>query len=54
MAMKFKDYGIKNNLPKIILLAVAVLAALFFQWLAVPMVFIVYIILSLLFKQQPS
>ena len=54
MALKFKDFGIKNNLPKIILLAVAVIAAFIFQWLAVPIVFIVYIILSLLFKQQPS
>lgn len=54
MALKFKDYSIKNNIPKIILLAVAVLAALIFNWLAVPVVFIVYIILSLLFKQQQS
>jgi CDP-diacylglycerol--serine O-phosphatidyltransferase len=54
MAFKFKDYSIKNNLPKIILLAVAVLSAILFQWLAVPLVFIIYIILSLLYKQQPS
>ncbi len=54
MALKFKDYSIKNNLPKIILLAVAVVAAVIFQWLAVPVVFIVYIILSLLFKQPQS
>lgn len=54
MALKFKDYSIKNNVPKIILLAVAVLAAVLLQWLAVPLVFMVYIILSLLYKQQPS
>lgn len=54
MALKFKDYGIKNNIPKIILLAVTIIAAVIFQWLAVPIVFIVYIILSLLFKQQTS
>ncbi len=54
MALKFKDYSVKNNLPKIILLGIAILAALLFQWLAVPIVFIVYIILSLLFKQQTS
>jgi CDP-diacylglycerol---serine O-phosphatidyltransferase len=54
MALKFKDYRIKNNLPKIILLVIAILAALIFHWLAVPIVFIVYIILSLLYKQQPS
>lgn len=50
MALKFKDYGIKSNLPKIILLAVAVIAAFIFHWLAVPIVFIVYIILSLFLK----
>ena len=54
MALKFKDYTIKNNITKVILLAVAIIAALIFQWFAVPIVFIVYIILSLLFKQQPS
>jgi CDP-diacylglycerol---serine O-phosphatidyltransferase len=54
MALKFKDYSVKNNIPKLILLAVAVAAAFIFHWLAVPIVFIVYIILSLLFKQQPS
>jgi CDP-diacylglycerol---serine O-phosphatidyltransferase len=54
MALKFKDYSVKNNIPKLILLAVAVVAAFIFHWLAVPIVFIVYIILSLLFKQQPS
>ena len=54
MALKFKDYQLKNNIPKIILLAVAVIAGFIFHWLAVPVVFIVYIILSLLFKQTSS
>jgi CDP-diacylglycerol--serine O-phosphatidyltransferase len=54
MALKFKDFTIKNNLPKFILLAIAIIAAFFFHWFAVPIVFIVYIILSLLFKQQSS
>lgn len=54
MALKFKDFTVKNNLTKFILLAVAVIAALFLQWMAVPVVFIMYIILSLLFKQNQS
>lgn len=54
MALKFKDYGIKSNLPKIILLVIAIIAAFIFHWLAVPIVFIVYIILSLFFKQTSS
>lgn len=48
MALKFKDYSLKNNLPKVILLALTVLAAVFLKWLAVPVVFISYIIVSLL------
>lgn len=52
MALKFRDYSIKNNIPKLILLGAAIMAAIFLHWLAVPVVFVVYIILSLLFKQQ--
>lgn len=54
MALKFKDYTLKNNLPKVILLVIAVAAALLLKWLAVPVVFIAYIILSLLYKQKQS
>ncbi len=50
MALKFKDYSVKNNIPKIILLVVAIIAAVILQWLAVPIVFIVYIIASLFNK----
>jgi CDP-diacylglycerol--serine O-phosphatidyltransferase len=51
MALKFKDFSVKNNLPKIILLVITLVAAFLLQWLAVPVVFIAYIILSLLYKQ---
>ena len=54
MALKFKDYGLKNNIPKIILLAVAIITAFIFHWLAVPAVFVVYIILSLFYKQTSA
>lgn len=54
MALKFRDFTVKNNLPKIILLAAAVIAALFLQWVAVPVVFILYITLSLLFKNKTT
>jgi CDP-diacylglycerol---serine O-phosphatidyltransferase len=52
MALKFKDFSIKNNLPKIIIAVIAIVAAILLQWLAVPVVFIAYIILSLLYKQK--
>jgi CDP-diacylglycerol--serine O-phosphatidyltransferase len=47
MALKFRDYTIKSNLPKLILLVLAIVSAIFGKWLAVPMVFIFYIIVSL-------
>ena len=52
MALKFKDFTIKNNLPKFILLAVSIVAAIFLKWLAVPVIFICYIALSLVFKNS--
>jgi CDP-diacylglycerol---serine O-phosphatidyltransferase len=52
MALKFKDFTFKNNIPKVILLAITLAAALLLQWLAVPVVFIAYIILSLLYKHK--
>ena len=54
MALKFKDFSIINNIPKIILLAVAVITAFLLQWLAVPVTFLAYIILSLAFKKIRS
>jgi CDP-diacylglycerol---serine O-phosphatidyltransferase len=52
IALKFKDFSVKNNLPKFILLAIGILAAIFLKWLAVPIIFIAYIILSLAFKNK--
>ncbi|RYY45083.1 MAG: CDP-diacylglycerol--serine O-phosphatidyltransferase [Chitinophagaceae bacterium] len=52
MAMKFKNLSVKDNLPKIILVVCSVIAVLLLQWMAVPVIFISYIILSLLFKNK--
>ena len=52
MAMKFKNLSVKDNLPKIILLLLSIVAALILHWLAVPVIFIAYIILSLIFKNK--
>lgn len=54
MALKFKDYSIKNNKPKIILFFIAILSAVLLKWLAVPVIFIAYIILSLLLKNKTT
>ena len=47
MALKFPDYTLKNNIPKITLLVIAIITAIFLQWIAVPVVFLFYILLSL-------
>lgn len=52
MGMKFKDYTLKNNLPKVILLALSVVLIVIFKWAAVPLIFITYILLSLLLKNK--
>jgi len=54
MALKFKDFTVKNNMPKIILLFIAIVATLLFKWLAVPLVFLAYIIVSLIFKNKTT
>ena len=52
MGMKFKDYTIKNNLPKVILILIAIISAVFLQWIAVPVIFISYFVLSLVNKNK--
>ncbi|MDQ6844045.1 MAG: CDP-alcohol phosphatidyltransferase family protein [Bacteroidota bacterium] len=47
MALKFPDYTLRNNMPKIALLIIAIIAAIFLQWLAVPVIFLFYILISL-------
>ena len=52
MAFKFKDYSVKNNMPKYLLLLIALIAAVLLKWAAMPVVFLAYIALSLLFKSK--
>jgi len=52
MAMKFKNFSVKSNLPKLILLIIGVIAVIFLHWIAVPVIFIAYILLSLIYKNS--
>jgi CDP-diacylglycerol---serine O-phosphatidyltransferase len=54
MALKFKDYSLKNNRHKITLLCIGLIAAIFLKWLAVPVVFVAYIGLSLALKNKTA
>ncbi|MCW3114841.1 MAG: hypothetical protein JWR18_3237 [Segetibacter sp.] len=47
MALKFKGLSFKNDMPKFILVALAIIAGVIFHWLAVPIVFVAYVALSL-------
>ena len=50
MSLKLKNFSVKNNLPIFILLVIALVSALFLQWLSVPVILVAYIALSLAFK----
>ncbi len=54
MALKFKDFSLKNNMPKLVLLLIAVIAGILLKWIAVPVVFIAYIVLSLALKNKTT
>jgi CDP-diacylglycerol--serine O-phosphatidyltransferase len=54
MGLKFINYKVKENWPKFLLVAVALVSALLFQWMAVPIVFILYILLSLLTQNKTA
>ncbi|MFT3701424.1 MAG: CDP-diacylglycerol--serine O-phosphatidyltransferase [Agriterribacter sp.] len=52
ISMKFKDYTVKNNIPKLILAGVGIILVILFKWAAIPLIFIAYILLSLLLKNK--
>lgn len=54
MALKFNDSSLRSNMPKLVLVVLSVVAAIFLRWLAVPVVFVVYIIVSLVFQNGPE
>ncbi|GAC1533401.1 MAG: CDP-alcohol phosphatidyltransferase family protein [Sediminibacterium sp.] len=54
MALKFKVFTLKKAIPFIIIATIAVAGAVVFGWLAVPLTFIAYVILSLSLKQNES
>jgi CDP-diacylglycerol--serine O-phosphatidyltransferase len=52
MAFKFKDFSFKNNILKYALLVIGVLSIFLLKWLAVPLIFILYLIISIFSKEQ--
>jgi CDP-diacylglycerol---serine O-phosphatidyltransferase len=54
MAMKFKDFSIKNNLPKYLVLVIAVVAFVLIKWLAIPVTVLAYVLISLFFQNKTA
>ena len=54
MSLKFKDFSIKNNLPKYLLVVISVASIFIFTWMAVPVMILAYVLLSLLFKNKSA
>ncbi|MBM3416694.1 MAG: CDP-alcohol phosphatidyltransferase [Bacteroidetes bacterium] len=54
MALKFKDFSVRNNLPKYILVLAAAASIIILRWLAVPVIVLVYVALSLFFKNKTA
>jgi len=54
LSLKFRDLSIKNNLPKYILVLIAIVALVTLKWLSVPVIMLAYVLVSLLFKNKIS
>lgn len=52
LSLKFKDFSFANNWPKYFLIFIAIVAALLLKWLAAPVIFIAYVLVSLFFKNK--
>lgn len=54
LALKFSSFSVKALMPFIIIALIAVVSALLVNWLAVPLAFLAYIIVSLAFKNKQA
>lgn len=52
MSLKFKNFNVKDNLPKYILTGIAVAAVVILKWVAAPVILLAYVLVSLLFKNK--
>jgi len=54
ISLKFRDFSLAGNIPKLVLLVIAIVAAIFLSWISIPVIFLAYLLVSLLFKKQIS
>jgi CDP-diacylglycerol--serine O-phosphatidyltransferase len=53
IAIKFKDYSFRNNTLKYALLSISLVLLAILQWLAIPFIFVLYLIFSAFSKVPP-
>jgi CDP-diacylglycerol--serine O-phosphatidyltransferase len=54
MNMKMKGFSFQDNMPRYILVVLAMLAAILLKWVAVPVILLLYVLVSLAFKNKIS
>ncbi|MFN8289872.1 MAG: CDP-alcohol phosphatidyltransferase family protein [Chitinophagaceae bacterium] len=54
MTLKFKDFSLKNNWPKLALVIIAAVSFVLLKWLAVPLAVLAYVLISLLLKNKTA
>ena len=52
MSFKFKNFGIKDNAPKYLLVIISIISIVVLKWLAIPAIILAYVLVSLLFKNK--
>jgi CDP-diacylglycerol--serine O-phosphatidyltransferase len=52
LSLKFQNMTLKQNWQKIILLIFGIVGTFVFQWLTIPLIFLLYIVLSLLTENK--
>ncbi|MES2776287.1 MAG: CDP-alcohol phosphatidyltransferase family protein [Bacteroidota bacterium] len=52
MSNKFKEKTLQANLPKLLFLIIAIAGGVLLGWLSVPLIFVAFVLLSVIFKKQ--
>lgn len=54
MGFKFRNFHVKENLPKYFLIIAGIVLALSVQWVAIPAILVLYILVSLIVKKEKT
>jgi len=52
MSLKVKAWNLKSATPQYILLTISVVLLIFLQWLALPLIYVLFLVLSLIFRKH--